>query len=140
LGSFEVDENSHSGSSAAAAEVVDPIRLGLSSRRQDENFTIRTIGSADTILLGTDTDPCNGYRNLWAANQVDDLMMKSLVQCDIGRRVMDGENVGLSYAREVDKKRGYNVEGVRKAVKYFLRQGLHVVVVAKREATKRDDK
>ena len=34
--------------------------------------TISTLGSADTIPLGTDLDPHNGYCNLWAAGKVHD--------------------------------------------------------------------
>jgi hypothetical protein len=56
--------------------VVEHIRIGLSRRRQDDCLSIRTLGTEDDIPLGTDTDPCNGYRNLWAANQVNDLMLK----------------------------------------------------------------
>jgi len=132
----EVNANLNPSRPPTYAESVDERPIGLNRRRQDDCLTIRTLNSADTIPLGTDLDPLNGYRNLWAANQVDDLNMKSLVQCDLGRRVMDAENVGFSYAREVDKKSGYNFEGVRRAVSYFLRQGLHVVVVAKRDVEK----
>ena len=64
-------------------------------------MTISTSGSADTIPLGTDLDLHNGYCNLWAAGKVHDPNARRLVQYDLGRRVIDAENIGFSYSKEV---------------------------------------
>ena len=47
----------------------DPIAERLQKGTAD-CFTSSTLGSADTIPLGTDLDPHNGYCNLWAAGKV----------------------------------------------------------------------
>ena len=49
----------------------DPIAERLQKGTAD-CFTSSTLGSADTIPLGTDLDPHNGYSNLWAAGKVND--------------------------------------------------------------------
>ena len=47
--------------------IAERIQKGSADR-----LTISTLGSADTIPLGTDLDPHNGYSNLWAAGKVND--------------------------------------------------------------------
>ena len=58
-------------------------------------------GPADTIPLGTDLDPHNGYCNLWAAGKVHDPNARRLVQYDLGRRGIDAGDIGFSYGKEV---------------------------------------
>jgi len=102
-----------------------------------DSLTIGTLTSADTIPLGTDLDPMNGYCNFWAANKVQEPIERLLVQRNLGYRVIDAENVGFSYGKEVlrlDKK--YEEEGVRRAVAYFVDSGIRVVIVTKRAELK----
>ena len=47
--------------------IAERIQKGSADR-----LTISMLGSADTIPLGTDLDPHNGYSNLWAAGKVND--------------------------------------------------------------------
>ena len=62
-----------------------------------DTLTIASVRSTDSIPIGTDLDPVNGYQNLWAANRVSDPMAKLLVQRKHGCHVVDGENVGYSF-------------------------------------------
>lgn len=113
----------------------DTLQAGL--RKKDiECLTINSLSSKDTIPMGTDLDPNNGYRNMWAATKVQDPHAKQLLSCDLGCRVLDAENVGHSYGREVlGKQRHYAPEGVQKAVAHFRSQNLLVVVVSSRQST-----
>jgi hypothetical protein len=80
-------------------------------------------------------DPVNGYRNLWAAQKVADPRAKTLFQSGLSRRVIDAENVGFTYGSHVPGvKKGFHMDGVKKAVDHFLNAGLEVVVVGKRVA------
>jgi len=103
-------------------------------RCSEDNLTICTLSSKDTIPLGTDLDPCNRYDNRWAASKVrGNLHGQLLVQCNLGCRVIDAENVGFSYGAEVlHAERRYDAEGVRRAVDHFQRDGIEVVLVGKR--------
>mmetsp|Transcript_110408 Transcript_110408/g.285436 ORF Transcript_110408/g.285436 Transcript_110408/m.285436 type:complete len:685 (+) Transcript_110408:93-2147(+) len=114
-------------------EERDLVAERLRQSRSIDCLSIRTVGSADTIPLGTDLDPENGYCNLWAASKLADPNAKRLVQYDLGRRVIDAENVGYSYGREVQGCKDYSFEGVRRAILYFRNRGLAVVVVSKRD-------
>ena len=58
---------------------------------------------------------------------------RRLVQYDLGRRVIDAENIGFSYGKEVLNTIGYSFIGVRKAVEYFRKNKIWVVVVCKRD-------
>lgn len=99
-------------------------------------MTIGALTASDSIPLGTDLDPAV-YRNLWAANKVSDLRCQTLIQWNLGYRVIDAENVGFSYGKEVqNKEKKYAQEGVSKAVSYFKERGIHVIVVTKRAALK----
>mmetsp|Transcript_85006 Transcript_85006/g.133763 ORF Transcript_85006/g.133763 Transcript_85006/m.133763 type:complete len:626 (-) Transcript_85006:153-2030(-) len=114
-------------------EERDRVIAGLSSGYVHESLTIRTLSSADTIPLGTDLDPVNGYNNLWAASKVENPGSKTLVRCNLGCRVIDGENVGFSYGQEVEKKsEHWSFEGVRKAMCHFRETKTHIIVVTKR--------
>lgn len=113
---------------------------GLQRPRPHGCLTISTLTSADTIPLGTDLDPRNNYTNLWVAGKISDPTARQLVQCNLACRVIDGENVGFSYGEEVLMKgsKHYDVEGVRRAVKYFQAQSLELVVVTKRASLQRE--
>lgn len=117
------------------------LRRGLQGEVADgmDSLTIATLDTVDSIPLGTDLDPMNAYNNAWAAQQVPDAVGKILLTHDLGRRILDGENLGFTYGSQVlRKERHYDVEGVRKAVDYFLRKGLDVTVVGKRASLHRD--
>lgn len=109
--------------------------LQRGSAAADEHLTIASLTSVDTIPLGTDLDPMNGYDNLWAAKNMKNKEGGLLVRFNLQFRVIDGENVGFSYNQVVNKSKGYAVEGVRKAVAYFRAGGYDVIVVSKREET-----
>lgn len=114
------------------AQERDILETGL-WMKDVECLTINSLSSKDTVPLGTDLDPNNGYRNMWAATLVQDPHAKQLLGCDLGCRVLDAENVGHSYGREVlGKQRQYALEGVQKAVAHFRSQRLLVVVVSQR--------
>lgn len=122
---------------------LDLVMAGLRRHAFDDSHTIRTLDAEDDIPLGTDLDPVNGYRNFWAAGLARDPNLKALVRCDLNQRVLDAENVGFSFGKEVEGitvGSGYKYEGVRRAVVYFLQRQLRVVVVAKRDfdSLKRD--
>jgi len=107
---------------------------GLGKDDAYESLTIGTLTSTDTIPLGTDLDPQNHYNNLWAASQVKDPNGKLLVQYNLCCRVLDAENVGYSFGREVlGKSEFYDVEGVRRAAAHFQSKGIDVVIVTKRQ-------
>lgn len=104
-----------------------------------ESLTIGTLTSDDTIPLGTDLDPQNQYNNLWAASQVKDPNGKLLVQYNLGCRVIDAENIGYSFGKEVrGKTKFYDVEGLKRAVAHFQSKGIDVVIVTKRQGTAQD--
>lgn len=104
-----------------------------------DKFTIFSLASTDDVPLGTDLDPVNAYNNAWAANQVPDTLGKILLTHDLARRVLDGENLGFTYGfQALQRERHYDVEGVRKAVRYFLRKGLEVTVVGRRQSLLKD--
>ena len=63
--------------------------VGLMQKKSNDTLTIRTVTSADTIPLGTDLDPMNGYCNKWAAEQVCDPQGKCMAQFNLGCRVVD---------------------------------------------------
>lgn len=100
--------------------------------RDVECLTIRSLSSEDDIPLGTDLDP-SVYANLWAARNVRDPSAKNLLQYNLSCRVLDAENIGHSYGREVLGKRQYCAEGVIKAVEHFRKENLEVIVVTKRQ-------
>jgi hypothetical protein len=112
----------------------DAVRHALRSARAPMDvLSIATIGSADTVPLGTDLDPINGYSNLWAAGQVADPHAKALLQSALSLRVLDAENLGFTYGEHVPSaKSGFHMVGVKKAVQHFLTEGLKVIVVGKR--------
>ena len=62
-----------------------------------DTLTIASVRSTDSIPIGTDLDPVNGYQDIWAANRVSDPMGKLLVQRNHGCHVVDGGNVGYSF-------------------------------------------
>lgn len=109
---------------------------GLNHSEPCDGLTIGTLTSADTIPLGTDLDPQNQYNNLWAAQQIKDPHGRLLVQWNLCCRVIDGENVGYSFGKEVrGKDHFYDMEGVKRAVDHFQRRGIDVIVVTKRQDT-----
>lgn len=109
---------------------------GLNNANSCESLTIGTLTSVDTIPLGTDLDPQNHYNNLWASNQICDPNGKLLVQYNLCCRVIDAENLGYSFGREVcGQEKCYNAEGVKRAVAHFLKGGIDVIVVSKRQDT-----
>eukprot|EP00931_Biecheleriopsis_adriatica_P095050 TRINITY_DN68688_c0_g1_i1.p1 TRINITY_DN68688_c0_g1~~TRINITY_DN68688_c0_g1_i1.p1 ORF type:complete len:488 (-),score=98.18 TRINITY_DN68688_c0_g1_i1:68-1531(-) len=112
---------------------LDPgVAARLSAHTDTDVVTIRTLSSNDTIPLGTDTDPAV-YRNTWASTQTDHPIKKLLVECNLGCRVLDAENVGYSYGADVLNKPGfYDSEGVLRCVRYFLKRAIECVVVTKR--------
>eukprot|EP00931_Biecheleriopsis_adriatica_P105424 TRINITY_DN79991_c0_g1_i1.p1 TRINITY_DN79991_c0_g1~~TRINITY_DN79991_c0_g1_i1.p1 ORF type:complete len:541 (+),score=119.84 TRINITY_DN79991_c0_g1_i1:125-1747(+) len=98
---------------------------------EDDAFTIRSLCTADTIPVGTDLGP--DYNNAWAADKIQNPMGKILLTHDLGRRVLDAENIGFTYGHRVlGKDKHFAVEGVKKAVAYYLEDGCNVVVVGQR--------
>lgn len=111
----------------------DIIAKGLYRHSSADCHTIRSLDSVDTIPLGTDLDPANGYCNLWAASRVP-AHLKDLVQCAWGWRVLHAEDLGSSFAARFSGVQSYDLEGVCRAVAYYLQRGTQVVIVAKRDA------
>lgn len=109
-----------------------------------DSLTCCTLTSKDTVPLGTDTDP-ECYSNKWAADRVTDVNGKMLFTMNVGWRVLDAENIGYSYGQDVLRLQKpdscgqlrwqYDVEGVRRAVEYFLKEGCCVIVVTTRDDT-----
>ena len=82
-------------------------RLEASLARHLDNaecLTVASITSEETVALGADLNPAN-YNNLWMAGKTVSTFGKQLIQCNTGCRVLDGENIGYSYGREVLKRR-----------------------------------
>merc|ERR1712048_878917 len=102
-------------------------------------FTIGTLGTADTIPLGTDLDPSNKYNNLWAAKLIKDPLGQKLFTHSIGRRVLDAENLGFTYGERVLQQRRFDITGVKKAVAYFLQEGMDEVIVVGKRKSMRDE-
>lgn len=127
-------------------EGEDQERLALSRGllAECETYSIAPLSDEDDVPLGTDTDPENGYRNLWAAGQASDDRLGLLVESNLGCVVIDAENVGISYGKEVNKGQPgqtsyvYSGEGVCKAVQYYTDRGVHAIVVAKASSIMRD--
>mmetsp|Transcript_91851 Transcript_91851/g.163489 ORF Transcript_91851/g.163489 Transcript_91851/m.163489 type:complete len:555 (-) Transcript_91851:275-1939(-) len=114
------------------------LRQGL-GRHSDDALTIATLGTEDTIPMGTDLDPLNSYNNAWAASKIEDENGKILLTHDLSWRILDAENLGFTFGKRVLKKENhYSVEGVKRAVAYCLRDGCNVIVVGQREALHRD--
>jgi len=114
------------------------LQYGLSSKAAEDALTIATFGSKDTIPLGTDLDP-NAYNNTWAAEKIADEHGKVLFTHNISKRILDAENLGYTYGQRVHQKdKHFDVIGVKKAVEYFLKDGVHVVVVGKRPSMCKD--
>lgn len=111
------------------------VLTGLSRDNAEDALTIRTLGSMDSIPIGTDLDT-GFYRNLWAAGLVSDPGGGLVVQCNRGMRVIDAENVGFSYGEGVFKRQTWHREGVRLAVQHFVQEGLHVILVTPRRHLK----
>lgn len=107
------------------------LAAGLRKPRNDDNVTICTVASADSVPLNTDLDP-QCYRNLWGAKRVSDPVTRLLVQCNVGCRVIDAENVGFSYGKEVLGSSRWEIKGVCLAIEYFLRRQIRVRVVTPR--------
>lgn len=106
---------------------------GLNHVDACETLTIGTLTSADTIPLGTDLDPAH-HNNLWAAKQIRDPNGKLLVQYNLWCRVIDGENLGFSFGREVrGQPKFFDVDGIKRAVEHFQQKGIEVIVVSKRQ-------
>ena len=96
--------------------MADPDRHAFVEETKDERFrleanlarhldnaeclTVASITSEETVALGADLNPAN-YNNLWVAGKTVSTFGKQLIQCNIGCRVLDGENIGYSYGREV---------------------------------------
>lgn len=122
------------------AEREAAIGCGLARAVPDmDQLTIATLGTADTVPLGTDLDPVNSYNNAWAAKRVSDAFGKVLLTHDLARRVLDAENLGFTYGERVLRRtKTYDVAGVRKAVDHFLQAGLEVIVVGKRQSLRED--
>ena len=74
--------------------------IGLQRGNINESLSNCALTSADPVSLGTDLDPVDGYNNLWAAKTAS----KALVQCNLGNRVIDAENVGFSYGEDVERR------------------------------------
>jgi len=127
------DEVWNNGTSEVEKIERERLAARLQSSKAWESLTIATISSADSIPLGTDLDPQNGYNNAWAAKQIADHTARKLVQCNLCWRVIDAENVGLSYGEHLGKPGQYVIDGVRQAVDYFRAQGISVIVVTKRK-------
>merc|ERR1711937_447473 len=54
-------------------------------------------------------------------------------QCNVGYRVIDAENVGFSYGREVlGREKHWELKGVGLAIEYFLQRQIRVRVVTPR--------
>lgn len=113
----------------------DQVLAALSRHNADDALTINTLGSADSIPVGTDL-AADFYRNLWAARLVSDPTARLVVQCNRGMRVIDAENVGFSYGEALGKGKKWDCEGVRRAVRHFLQEGLHVILVTPRRQLK----
>merc|ERR1711920_1073393 len=96
--------------------------------------TISTLTSKDSIPLGTDLDP-HHWVNDWAARKMQDPTTQQLIRCNTGCRVIDAENVGYAFGREVVGNRLYYVEGVRRAIYHYREKGILVIVVSKRSET-----
>lgn len=113
----------------------DEVLRGLSRNDREDAVTVRTVGSTDSIPLGTDLDT-GFYCNLWAASRVNDPAAGLVLQCNRGMRVIDAENVGFSYGEAFLHKQVWQREGVRRAVQHFLQEGLHVILVTPRRHLK----
>jgi hypothetical protein len=113
----------------------DLVLSGLRGYHSCETLTICSLTSKDTIPLGTDLDPL-GYNNLWAAKEIKDPNGRLLVKFNLCCRVVDGENVGYSFGKDVlGQQKKYDLEGVRRAVEHFRARGIHVIVVTKHPDT-----
>lgn len=71
-------------------------------------------------------------------SSVQDDMHSLLERSDLCCRVLDGENIGYSYGREVLRQQRpyYDVEGVRRVVQHYREENIKVIVVTKRDETK----
>lgn len=122
---------------ACRPEQPEPMREAVvAALRHNDNatnfLTINTLGSADSIPLGTDCDPfC--YNNAWVAARLQDDIPSLLSQCNKALRVVDAENIGRSYSNDVKREPGlFDMQGVWLALEYFKRQGVSVIVVTPR--------
>jgi len=114
----------------------ESLRHGLDA--QCETLTISSIGHEDTIPCGTDLDPAN-YNNMWAASKTKDEIAKLLFTHDLGWRILDAENLGFTYGQRVlGREKHFNIEGVRKAVAHFVRDGLSIIVIGQRQSLQQD--
>lgn len=121
-------------SSSSSAEPIDMrlVRALQNDSDKAEIMTICTLSSNDTIPLGTDLDP-RRYSNLWAAQKIEG-MCRKLVEYNLGRRVIDAENLGYSYGSEVKMQaKCYDDAGVKAAIVYFAKRGVSCVVVTPRD-------
>ena len=62
-----------------------------------------------------------------------------MVRCDLGCRILDGENIGFSFGEwKAGRSSGstYDSEGIIRAVEHFRQQGIRVLVVSRRPETK----
>jgi len=116
---------------------LERLRQGL-ERDSEDALTITTLGGEDTIQLGTDLDPVNAYNNLWAASKIKDEIGQILLTHDLAWRILDAENLGFTYGQRVRKKDKFFVEGVKRAVAHYLRDGCNVIVVGQRQTLPQD--
>jgi len=112
----------YSKTELGVSESLDAVSLG-------------SLESSDTIPLGTDLDPFN-YNNLWIANRLKNPIEKLMGSSNLGWRVLDGENIGVSYCEFMKKKDGYEC-GVRRAADYFVQRGIRVIIVTRRRSMKK---
>mmetsp|Transcript_27360 Transcript_27360/g.63721 ORF Transcript_27360/g.63721 Transcript_27360/m.63721 type:complete len:547 (-) Transcript_27360:140-1780(-) len=109
-------------------QLAEGLRKASSYMLEDAQ-TINTMGT-DDIPLGTDTDP-NNYRNLWLSQSTRGLH-SLLYGADLDTYVMDAENIGYTYSNRVLNKKGFALEGVKMAVKYYTDRRKRVLVVGQR--------
>eukprot|EP00928_Gymnodinium_smaydae_P029742 TRINITY_DN22312_c0_g2_i1.p1 TRINITY_DN22312_c0_g2~~TRINITY_DN22312_c0_g2_i1.p1 ORF type:complete len:575 (-),score=59.80 TRINITY_DN22312_c0_g2_i1:390-2114(-) len=110
--------------------VMNQQELDAALRTRNDAVSISSLGLSD-VPVGT--DHTNFIRHC-IADKVQNPVHRALLKINHDIRVLDGENIGFSYGAIVKKReKQFDVNGLKKAIAFFLSKSKHVIVVTRRE-------